>query len=141
MMGQPVLPEWGNSGVVMRSLQVFLIVLLISAAIAACIPTSPGTPLPDIPRMPGAWQESEVENGAEYLVESTLTEVEEFYVSRMQAAGWEYRGLGEGIGGLFLTFNKGNEILVISAYQARNETFVRVVLKAPPPTSETEGQG
>lgn len=116
----------------------FLIVLLIAAALTACTAASSPQPLPEIPRMPGAIDESPTERGMEYLVYAPLSEVEAFYISELRAAGWEYHGLGEGVGGVFLTFIRGDKTLDISAYKTRADAYTRVVLglrpfQVPPP--------
>lgn len=118
-----------------------LIVLLISTGLSACSAEPARPAYPEIPRMPEALEEKAMDGGFEYLVPARLSEVEAFYVTEMQAAGWQYRGLGEGIGGIFLTFEKEFDLLSISAYRERDEPYARVEVRMKPALTAPSAEG
>ncbi len=103
----------------------YLIVLVIGLTMSSCSQAG-SLPATEIPVMEGAVSGKWSEGGYSYLVDAPLAEVEAFYIESLTPDGWEYIGLGEGLGGIFLSFTRELQYLAISARKSELEAYTRI---------------
>ena len=112
--------------------KLLLSILILAPMLAAGCAAAPDAELVEewrtIPIMPGATIIETADDKIVYEISSPLPEIGAFYVPRLEAAGWSYLGLGEGIGGLFLVHSRGEQHLEISVYGAIDVERTRVVI-------------
>jgi hypothetical protein len=104
-----------------------MIVFVAALFAAGCVSEAPDY-WETIPIMDGAGALEESPGALEYMVAAPLNEIEKFYHSRLVKDGWAYEGLGEGIGGLFLVFQRDEVHLEISAYRSADADQSRGVI-------------
>lgn len=101
---------------------------LAAALILASCASQTAEELKTIPIMAGAEAIERSSTSITYEIASPLSEIEAFYLARLQPVGWTYEGLGEYVGGLFLVLRREDQHLEVSAYRPPDADRAQVVI-------------